>query len=89
MLLNPVCPPFHFQHLLHISKKFDKKSLESSVTRDLNAEMLAGKLTRVGRDARSRRRLRRRFHHRIRELPDMMSASEGGHGKVDVVREVA
>ena len=26
---------------------------------------------------------------RPRELPDMMSASEGGHGKVDVVREVA
>ena len=25
----------------------------------------------------------------LRELPDMMSASEGGHGKVDIVREVA
>ena len=25
----------------------------------------------------------------MREIPDMMSASEGGHGKADVVREVA
>ena len=25
---------------------------------------------------------------RTRELPDMMSASEGGHGKADIVREV-
>ena len=25
----------------------------------------------------------------LREHPDMMSASEGGHGKADVVREVA
>ena len=25
----------------------------------------------------------------LRELPDIMSASEGGHGKADIVREVA
>ena len=43
-------------------------------------------VTAVGMD-----RARTMMPQRQRELPDMMSASEGegGHGKADVVREVA
>ena len=56
---------------------------------DEEGNLVSGAVGSVGQSV-PRRAVDRRGGPEVRELPDVMSASEGGrgHGKLDVVREV-